>query len=179
MFLAELLECRSLALQVFILMTHAILQAHLLPPGLRQQLGQAELGDAGELRENEMKRMFYAVSLLIVLLLVVFVVANWWVGSGSDTVQDVARSKCIEAGFPAETMQVLEYAKEPGFGRLGDIGGFGSHATVVFRRGYGRHGLIEFSPDGKRIPFELRVELRRRMNLMKWEAVGIVEGKDL
>lgn len=126
-----------------------------------------------------MKRMFCVVALLIGLLLVVFVVANWWVGSGSSaTVKDVARSKCIKDGFPAETMQVMEYAEKPGFGGFGGIGGFGGHATVVFRRGYGQDGLIEFSPDGKRIPFELRVELRRSMNLMKWEAVSVVEVKD-
>ena len=125
-----------------------------------------------------MKRTVQAVALLIGLLLVVFVVANWWVGSSSSaTVQAVARSKCIKDGFPAETMQVMEYAEEPGFGGFGGIGGFGGHATVVFRRGYGRDGLIEFGTDGKRIPFELRVELRRSMNLTEWEAVSVVEGK--
>ena len=120
-----------------------------------------------------MKRMLCAVALLIALLVVVFVGANWWVGGGSTaTVVDVARSKCIKDGFPGETMQVLEFREEPGFG------GFGGHATVVFMRGWGRDKrIIEFSPDGKRIPIYLRVELRKSMNLMGWEAVSVVEGK--
>jgi hypothetical protein len=40
--------------------------------------------------------------------------------------------------------------------------GFGGRATVVF------------AENGKL----LRVELRRTMNLMEWEAVSVVEGKD-
>jgi hypothetical protein len=121
-----------------------------------------------------MKRILCAVALLIGLLLVVFVVANWWVGGGSSaTVVDVARSKCIKDGFPAQTMIVIEVDGEDG------TFSFGQRATVVFARDakFGRDGRItEFSPDGKRIPIELRVELRRSMNLMGWEAVSVIEG---
>jgi hypothetical protein len=122
-----------------------------------------------------MKRMLCAVALLIGLLMVVFLVANWWVGSGSTaTVVDVARSKCVKDGFPAQTMIVQETEMDNG------MFGFGGRATVVFVRDgkFGRDGrIIEFGPDGQRIPIELRVELRRGMNLMAWEAVSVVEGK--
>jgi hypothetical protein len=121
-----------------------------------------------------MKRILCAVAILIGLLLVVFVFANWWVGGGSSaTVVDFARSKCIKDGFPAQTMKVIEVDGEDG------MFGFGQRATVVFVRDgkFGRDGRItEFSPDGKRIPIELRVELRRSMNLMGWEAVSVIEG---
>jgi len=104
-----------------------------------------------------MKRLFCAVALLIGLLVVVFLVANWWVGGGSSaTVEDVARSKCIKDGFPAQTMVLAE-----SWGQDNNMFGFGGRATVVF------------AGDGKL----LRVELRRSMNLMKWEAVSVVEGK--
>jgi hypothetical protein len=123
----------------------------------------------------KLKRMLQAVALLIGLLVVVFVVANWWVGSGSSaTVVDVARSKCVKDGFPDQTMLSQETDVDS------NMFGFGGRATVVFYRDgkFGRDGrIIEFSPDGQRIPIELRVELRRRMNLMEWEAVSVVEGK--
>ena len=103
-----------------------------------------------------MKRMLCAVALLFGLLAVVFVVANRWVGSGSTaTVWDVAHSKCIKDGFPAKTMIAGATEVENG------MFGFGGRATVVF------------AGDG----IELCVELRRSMNLMKWEAVSVVEGK--
>jgi len=119
--------------------------------------------------------MLCAVALLIGLLVVVFVVANWWVGSGSTaTVVDVARSKCVKDGFPAQTMLAQEIDVDS------NMFGFGGRATVVFYRD-GRFGpdgrIVEFAPDGQRIPIELRVELRRGMNLLDWEAVSVVEGK--
>jgi hypothetical protein len=122
-----------------------------------------------------MKRLLCAVALLTGLLLVLFMVANWWVGSGSTaTVEDVARSKCIKDGFPAQTM--ITGATEVDNGMFG----FGGRATVVLTRDgkFSRDGrIIEFSPDGQRIPIELRVELHRRMNLMGWEAVSVIEGE--
>jgi hypothetical protein len=125
--------------------------------------------------EDEMKRMVQAVALLIGLFVVVFAVANWWVGGGSSaTVVDVARSKCVKDGFPAQTMLAQEIDVDS------NMFGFGGRATVVFFRDgkIGRDGrIIEFTPDGQRIPIELRVELRRGMNLMEWEAVSVVEGK--
>jgi hypothetical protein len=122
-----------------------------------------------------MKRKLCAVALLIGLLVVVFLIANWWVGGGSmATVVDVARSKCVKDGFPAQTMIPQETEVHNG------MFGFGGRATVVFVRDgkFGRDGrIIEFGPGGQRIPIELRVELRRGMNLMEWEAVSVVEGK--
>jgi hypothetical protein len=117
------------------------------------------------------KRMLWAVALLIGLL----VVANWLVASGStETVVNVARSKCVKDGFPAQTMIAYEIEMDNG------MFGFGGRATVVFGRN-GRFGpdgrIVEFGPDGQRIPIELRVELRRRMNLLEWEAVSVVQGK--
>jgi hypothetical protein len=128
-----------------------------------------------------MKRTLYAVALLIGLLVVVFVVANWWVGGGSSaTVVDVARSKCVKDRFPARTMIATEVSGERGIFDFCGLFGFGGRASVVFIRD-GRFGpdgrIIEFNPDGQRIPIELRVELRRGMNLMEWEAVSVVEGK--
>ena len=122
-----------------------------------------------------MKRTLYAVALLIGLLVVVFLVANWWVGSGSTvTVVDVARSQCVKDRFPAQSMIALDTQMDNG------MFGFGGRAAVVFGRDgrFGQDGrIVEFAPDGQRIPLELRVELRRRMNLLEWEAISVVEGK--
>ena len=123
----------------------------------------------------KLNRILQAVALLIGLLVVLFLVANWRVGSGSTaTMVEVARSKCVKDGFPAQTMLAGETEMDNG------IFGFGGRGSVVFVRD-GRFGpdgrIVEFSPDGQRIPIELRVELRRLMNLMEWEAVSVVEGK--
>jgi hypothetical protein len=110
------------------------------------------------------KRVLFAVASLIALLVVVFLVASFLVGAGSfDTVVDVARSKCIKDGFPAQNMIAYEVTVDNG------MFGFGGRATVRF----GADG--SFGPDGKRRmePLELRVELRRRMNLSEWEVVSI------
>jgi hypothetical protein len=105
-----------------------------------------------------MKRMLCAAALLIALSVVAFLVANWWVGGGSSaTVEEVARSKCIKDGFPAQNMVLRE-----SWGDTNNPFGFGGRATVVF------------AENGKL----LRVELRRTMNLMEWEAVSVVEEKD-
>jgi hypothetical protein len=97
------------------------------------------------------------VALLIGLLVVVFLAANWWVGGGSSaTVEEVARSRCIKDGFPAQTMVLRESS-----GNTNNPFGFGGRATVVF----GGSGKL------------LRVELRRSMNLTEWEAVSVVEEK--
>src|ERR1700681_2518092 len=105
------------------------------------------------------KRILQAVALLIGLLVFVFLVANWWVGSGStETVVNVARSKCVKDGFPAQVMMMQGYEVDNG------MFGFGGHGTVVFCRD-GRFGpdgkIVEFGPDGQRIPLVLRVELGR------------------
>ena len=102
-------------------------------------------------------------------------IANQVVGSGSTaTLVDVARSKCVKDGFPAQTMILTRSEMDNG------MFGFGGRATVVFNRD-GRFGpdgrIVEFSPDGQRIPIELRVELRRLMNLLNWEAVSVIQGK--
>jgi hypothetical protein len=111
--------------------------------------------------------MSRAIVLFLGLLVVVFLVANFWVGSGSSrTVVDIARSKCLTDGFPAEGMIADNIEIDNG------MFGFGGRATVEFGRD-GRKG--EFDPAGKRIPNRLRVELRRRMNLLKWEAVRVVQ----
>jgi hypothetical protein len=122
------------------------------------------------------KRMLQAVAVLFGFLVVAFLVANWFVGSGSTaTVVDVARSKCVKDGFPAKVMLANRYEIDNG------MFGFGGRATVVFLRD-GRFGpdgrIVEFGPDGQRIPIELRVELRRLMNLLEWEAVSVVQGED-
>jgi hypothetical protein len=120
-------------------------------------------------RGNEMKpeRMLWGVAVLIGLLVVVFLGANFWVGSDSSaTVVDIARSKCVTDGFPAQGM--IPDLVEVDNGMFG----FAGRATVEFGRD-GRKG--DFDPAGKHIPNRLRVELRRRMNLSEWEAVSVVE----
>jgi hypothetical protein len=110
------------------------------------------------------RRMLWAVPSLIGLLVVVFLVANFLVGAGSSTtVVDVARSRCVKDGFPAEKMLVYSYTINNG------MFGFGGTATVEFSADGG------FGPDGKRKmePSMLRVELSRRMNLLAWEVVSI------
>jgi hypothetical protein len=100
-----------------------------------------------------MKRILGAVALLIGLSVVGLVAANWWVGGDSTaTVEGVARSKCIQEGFPAKTMTPVHLEAD-------DHLIFGGGATVVF------------AGDGRK----LRVELRKRMNLTGWEAVSVVE----
>jgi hypothetical protein len=120
-------------------------------------------------------RILQAAGFFIGLLVVVFLIANQLVGSGSTaTIVDVARSKCIKDGFPAQTM--IMQSCEMNNGNFG----FGGHATVVLGRD-GRSGpdgkITEFAPDGQRIPLVLHVELRRLMNLSEWEAISVVEGK--
>jgi hypothetical protein len=110
------------------------------------------------------RHMLWAVPSLIGLLVVVFLLANFLVGSGSSTtVVDVARSKCVKDGFPAEKMLVSSTYINNG------MFGFGGTATVEF----GSDG--SFGPDGRRKmePMALRVELSRRMNLLGWEVVRI------
>ena len=106
------------------------------------------------------KRMWRGVALSIGLLVVVFLAANLWVGSGSTaTVVDVARFKCVKDGFPAQNMAVTYVHFNSG------IFGFGGHATVEFN---------SVGMDPAR-PKPLRVELRRHMNLLEWEAVSVVQ----
>lgn len=121
------------------------------------------------------KSILQAAVFLLVLLIALFLIANQLVGSGSlITMVDVARAKCVQAGYPVQVMKLGESAMDSG------IFGFGGSGRVVFIRD-GRMGqdgkIVEFSPDGKRIPLEVRVELRRVMNLMEWDAVNVVEGK--
>jgi hypothetical protein len=111
-----------------------------------------------------MKRYLRAAASLIVLLLAVFLLANAWVGSGSTAaLVQVARSKCVEDGLPAQEMRINEVTSDSG------LFGFGGHGTVEF----GADGT--FGPDGKRRmePLVIRVELRRRMNLLEWEVARV------
>jgi hypothetical protein len=115
----------------------------------------------------KLERILGAMALLLGLLVVVFLVANFWVGSGSSTTAvDIARSKCVIDGFPAQDM-IADFVEIDN-----GMFGFGGRATVEFSRD-GRKG--EFDPAGKRIPNRLRVELRRRMNLSEWEAASVVQ----
>jgi hypothetical protein len=110
------------------------------------------------------RRMLWAVPRLIGLLVVVFLVASFLVGSGSTTtVMDVARSRCVKDGFPAEKMLINNCTTNNG------MFGFGGTATVEF----GADG--SFGSDGRRKmePLVLRVKLSRRMNLSGWEVVSI------
>jgi hypothetical protein len=110
------------------------------------------------------RRFLLAVPTLIGLLVGIFLLACFFVGAGSSkTVVDIARSKCVEDGFPADKMLLRSYTIKNG------IFGFGGRATVEFEAD-GRLG-----PDGKRKmdPLALRVELNRRTNLSNWEVVGI------
>jgi len=110
------------------------------------------------------QRLLWAVPILIGLLIGIFLLACFFVGAGSSkTVVDIARSKCVEDGFPADKMLLGSYTIKNG------IFGFGGTATVEFESD-GRLG-----PDGKRKmePLTLRVELSRRTNLSNWEVVNI------
>jgi hypothetical protein len=101
---------------------------------------------------------------LIGLVVGGFLVANLLVGSDSSTtVVEVARSKCVQDGFPAEQMLVYGYTINIG------MFGFGGTATVEL----GADG--SFGPDGKRKmePLMLRVQLSRRTNLSAWEVLSI------
>jgi hypothetical protein len=86
------------------------------------------------------------------------------VGSGtSTTVVNVARSNCIGGGFPADKMLICEYLIDNG------MFGFGGTATVKFEAD--RSCGPDVKP--KMEPLVLRVELRRPMNLLAWEVVGV------
>jgi hypothetical protein len=106
----------------------------------------------------------WAVLSLLALAVVGFLLANFFVGSGSSkTVEDAARAKCVKDGFPAEKMLVSSCEIDNG------MFGFDGTATVVLSADG------SFGPDGKRKmePLVLRVKLSRRMNLADWEVVGI------
>jgi hypothetical protein len=110
------------------------------------------------------KRMLWAAASLLGLLVVLFLIANLFVGPGSTaTVVEVARSQCVEDGFPAQKMLVSEVSVNNG------LFGFGGHATVEFVADG------SFGRDGRRRtkPLVLRVDLRRRMNLERWEAIRV------
>jgi hypothetical protein len=101
---------------------------------------------------------------LVGLLVVVFLLVNFFAGPGSSTtVVDVARSRCVKDGFPADKMSVHSFTIDNG------MFGFGGAATVEFTAdgSFGRDGRR------KRAPLVLRVELSRRMNLLAWEVDGI------
>jgi hypothetical protein len=107
------------------------------------------------------KRVLLTMSSLISLLVVVFLVANFRVGSGSSaTMVDVARSQCSKDGFPAESIIVADVYWDNG------MFGFGGRGTVEFDR----VGLGPWEPGQPKV---LRVELCRRMNLMGWEIVSV------
>jgi hypothetical protein len=108
-----------------------------------------------------MKRRLPVILSLMALLLVAFLAANLSVGSGSTaTVIDAARSTAESNGFHVYTMAVSEVSSSSG------LFGFGGRATVEFVR----TGLGPWPEDQPRV---LRVELRRPMNLLRWEAVDI------
>jgi hypothetical protein len=110
------------------------------------------------------RHVLWAVLSLLALVVVGFLLANFFVGPGSSkTVEDVARSKCVKGGFPAEKMLVSSSEINNG------MFGFGGTAAVVF------NADGSFGPDGKRKmePLVLRVQLSRRMNLSDWEVVSI------
>ena len=105
--------------------------------------------------------MLLAVSSLIGLLVVVFLVANFRVGSGSSAIMvDVARSQCLQTGFRAKNMLADEVSCDNG------MFGFGGRATVEFVR-------VGLGPWDQGQPKVLRVELRRSMNLLGWEAISV------
>jgi hypothetical protein len=88
--------------------------------------------------------------------------ANWWVGSGSTKrLEEVARTRCAQEGLPID--QMLESSSEMDNGVLG----FRGRAVLIFHAD-GRLVLRD-----KMTPLEVRVELRRRMNLMDSEVVSI------
>jgi hypothetical protein len=108
-----------------------------------------------------MKRAIWTTVGVIGLLLLLFLVANLIVGSGSTaTIVEAARARCSKDGFPAQDMKVTEvYCDNGNFG-------FGGHATVEFTR-------VGLGPWKEGQPRILRVELHRRMNLLGWEAAGV------
>jgi hypothetical protein len=109
-------------------------------------------------------RLLLFVVSLIVLLALVFLLANFFVGSGStNTVVEVARSRCVQDGFPAKNMLAQEILADNG------LFGFGGRATVTLSAD------VSFGPDGKRKmePLILRVQLGRRMNLSNWEVLSV------
>lgn len=98
---------------------------------------------------------------LIGLLVVVIVIANLVVGSGSsDQMVNAARSRCIADGFAVQTMSVTRVEMDSG----------------IF--GIGGRGSVEFTPVGMdpARPKPLHVELRREMNFLEWKAVQVAEG---
>jgi hypothetical protein len=104
-------------------------------------------------------RMLWAVVSLIGVLAVVFLAANWWVGGGSsENLIDLARAKCVKDGFP------IEHRTVSSFECVNHL--FGGRATVEFCR----VGMGPWGPDEPRV---FRVELRKRMNLLGWEAVSV------
>jgi hypothetical protein len=107
--------------------------------------------------------LWWAVASLIGLM-VVFLAANFHVGSGSTTaVVDAARSRCVKDGFPAEKMLAGEVVVDD------SMFGFGGRATVEL------YADGRFGRDGRRRmePLALRVELRRSMNLSQWQAISV------
>jgi hypothetical protein len=84
---------------------------------------------------------------------------------GGDDIKDMvdlARLKCLHEGFPIKDMSATCIIADTG--------------TL----GFGGKGTVEFSPgvmDPKR-PKPLRVELRKPLNLIGWEAVSVVEVTD-
>ena len=106
-----------------------------------------------------MKTILYLLCLFVICILG----ANALVG-GNDVkdMVDLARSKCIQEGFPAKDMITTSTLAKSGF------------------LGFGGHGTVEFSSVGMdpNRPKPLRVELRKPFNLTGWEAVSVVEVPD-
>lgn len=112
------------------------------------------------------RRPLVIVAALLTLLVGLFLGANFWVGGGgsSATVEEVARSRCIQEGLPAKNLVLLGCTVDDM-----NLFGFGGRALIEFRCRPG------FGPDGKKEmePLLLRVELRRQMNLMNWEVLHV------
>lgn len=109
-------------------------------------------------------RLLSTAGSFIGLVALGFLFANFFVGSGSTkTVEDVARTRCIQDGFPADRMSLKSLETDTG------MFGFGGTATVELVSD-GR-----FGPDGKpkMEPLAIRVKLSRHMNLSSWEVVNI------
>jgi hypothetical protein len=110
-----------------------------------------------------MRKYLLWTVILVGLLVLVFLAANFMVGSGSSTmIVDAARSRCLADGFSAEKMMVTEVYVDNG------LFGFGGRASIEFTR----TGL---GPWPENVPGLLRVELRRRMNLARadWTVISV------
>jgi len=92
---------------------------------------------------------------IVAILLCILLLVNLLAGRGHERLVDAARARCLAEGYPVQDMKLLGFQFDDG------------------RFGFGGHGTVDFGPDPSDSSRILRVELRKRINVLGWKVDSI------